>query len=115
RSTISTLPAFNDFWKACRMDFVRSVDPSSDAIGLQFLRVCVPSEANCWARKRSPLRVQRRIITRRPIADGQIAAVPGVVFAGHSSQIRDSLDTTPLKIPLPSAPVPLAPARATTE
>jgi hypothetical protein len=78
------------------MDFVRSVDLSSDAISLQFLRVFVPSEANCSARKRSPLRVQRRIITRGPVAEGQTTAVPGVVFAGLSSQIADSLDTAPI-------------------
>src|SRR6266481_1621758 len=69
-SMISTLPGSKEVLKACKMDVVRSDEPSSDAINFQFLKVWRSSEANCSARKRSPLRVQRRIVAVRAPAKG---------------------------------------------
>src|SRR5262245_15888060 len=57
---ISTLPGAEDRWKARRMDLARSVEPSSEGISFQFLKVFCSSQA---VRKRSPLSVQGRIVT----------------------------------------------------
>ena len=43
------------------------LEPSSDAINFQFLRVCLSSEASCSTRKRPPLSVQRRIVNGGPV------------------------------------------------
>src|SRR5215475_10799304 len=68
---ISTLPGSQEFWNVARIDLVLSQEPSSDAISFQFLNVCDLSEASCSAKKRSPLSVQRRIVTAGPVADGK--------------------------------------------
>src|SRR5260370_2540411 len=82
-----TLPGAKDFPKACKMDLVPSDEPSSEAINFQFLKVCRSSEANCWARNRSPLKVQRRIVTVGSPADGNRATVPerGLMEIGRAS------------------------------
>src|SRR5260370_27520567 len=73
---ISTLPGSKEVLKACKMDVVRSDEPSSDAVNFQFLKVWRSSEANCSARKRSPLRVQRRIVAVRALAQPALRTGP---------------------------------------
>src|SRR5258708_19421939 len=73
---ILTLPGSKDRAKACKMDLVRSDEPSSDAINFQFLKVWRSIEANCSARKRSPLSVQRRIVAVRAPPKGGRGPLP---------------------------------------
>src|SRR5258708_39438193 len=94
---ISTLPGSQDFWKASRIDLVRSREPSSEAISFQFLKVCPSSEASCWVRKRSPLSVQRRIVTAGLVADGKRRDS----WAGKKRPLVRSDEAFPDMIPIP--------------
>src|SRR5262252_6368301 len=94
---ISTLPGSHDFWNSARIYLVRSREPSSEAISFQFLNVCPSSEASCWVRKRSPLSVQRRIVTAGLAADGKRRGLQ----AGKKRPLARGDEAFPDTIPIP--------------
>jgi hypothetical protein len=69
------------------MDNVRSDEPSSEAISFQLPNVWLLIEASCSSRKRSPLKVQRKIVTARFVTERLVPEKLGAAVHAAVSEI----------------------------